>query len=144
MEDEFQFNFNHASRNGETVCRACIANRVPANDIVSRLAQLQEEADLNWHSLHGKNEPSIEWEPGLLGSPAYWAGKKQAFMRAIEIVIQGITPPTNVDTILTRVEELDSILRNKDPECEPCEEIAVGRAQAYHEVREFLRTGKWA
>ena len=45
--------------------------------------------------------------------------------------------------LMDRWSELESILLNKEPDCEPCEEIAVGRAQAYHEVREFMRTGKW-
>lgn len=45
--------------------------------------------------------------------------------------------------LLNRWSKLESILVNKEPDCEPCEEIAVGRAQAYHEVQEFMRTEKW-
>jgi len=63
---------------------------------------------------------------------------------------QGVFTPAYVQelakhalTWADKLDRLDSILLNKEPECEPCEEIAVGRAQAYHEVREFLRTGKW-
>jgi hypothetical protein len=45
--------------------------------------------------------------------------------------------------VIDRVRSLERLLADKEPECEPCEEMAIGRAQAYWEVRNFLKTGAW-